>query len=290
MRYLLIITALLVTADTYGQVVKPGIVLSDVIVEDNRSASRTLSSKTQSMLSKTYKVTATAPLAVSLAATPGKINVINGMDTYAVTMVDLAYTVQLEGRPAATHTTAVRCKGTNESDLMRKIGVSVARDKKVREGVMSFIEDYLAQHLRSCTDVSTLIDKSLATGNIPMAYETTAYYATIAGCEEVAGTAEEKIVAKHGELMCQKTIAQAEILANSGDADKLGKAIDMLLLIPPTATCQDEALRVAQIVNTNALELSKSTGEKIITRVENRRGWTYPEWREYYQRNYSRGY
>lgn len=267
---------------------KPSIMIGTVSLEDNNWSSRELSSKTASLLKKNYYVSKKAPLQLDIAATPGKAYTINGMDTYTVSDVEVIYTVGLEGSKTESKKISVKVKGTNERDLQRKIGTTISRDKTIRTEIIAFIDQYAASNLSSCSNVTTIIDQQLNANEPELAYASLAYYDLAEGCSDLALKQENKILDAIATKTCKSLLHDAEIFANGATIRDLTRATDKLLMIPPNSPCQEDVIRISQLVSTNAKEIGTKSSNDINIRLNQRQTQTQAEWRQYYRTRYYR--
>lgn len=269
---------------------KPAIAINSASIEGNSYYGRDLMNTTKSALSKKFHVTKSALLKLDVVAIPGKMNTINGMDTYTISEVEVNYTISLLGRPNATKSVSVKCKATNEKEVLRKIGSTVSRDKATRTEILSFIDEYIASHLGTCDQVTQLIDQQLSRNEPEQAYPSIAYYDLAENCTEISAAQELKILDAISAKSCKAQVQQAEILANGASLRELTRATDKLLMVSPDSPCQEDVMRVAKLVSTNAKELSPDTISELNIKLENRQSFTREQWRQYYRNQYYKRY
>ena len=87
---------------------------------------------------------------------------------------------------------------------------------------------------------------------------------------------------------CKALTQDAEILANGATVRDLTKATDKLLLVAPESPCQEDVIRIAQLVSTNAKELGENSEGDILIKLEQRNTQTLSEWRQRYRSRYYR--
>ena len=287
-HYIILALCLGLSVNIIAQDSSPALSITKAEVEDNTYASRGLLSKLKSRLGKNYTMTEDAYFSLSSHVSFGDIHTINGMDTYITTDADITYTLSADGIPSETFNGTVKCKAKSERDLAGKIGSCIIRDSKHCEQLSTFIDAYMEKALGTCSKVTSAINKALQDNNTMTAYTMLSYYDNITGCETVKSSQEDAIVKKHEVLVCAKIVQDAEVLANSGSERSMGKAIDLLLLIPPGAPCAEDAIRISELVNTNATELSKYSADKIRDRIVIRNTMTNADWKQWYRTNYSK--
>lgn len=266
---------------------KPAIMIGDVTIEDNTYYERELSNKTATLLKKNYYVSTSAPLQLDIVATPGEATTINGMDTYTISQVEVAYTISLKGLQPESKTISVKVKGSNEGDLQRKIGTTISRDKTIRTELMTFIDEYVASMFSSCADVSAVIDQQL-TNDPESAFASIPYYNLFDDCAEIAQEKEKAILDAICAKVCQAKVQAAEILANGATIIDLTKATDKLLTVSADSPCQEDVFRISKLISANAKELETQSGNDIIIRLDQTQYQSQKEWRQSYRQQYYR--
>lgn len=267
---------------------KPAIMVGDVTVEGNNLVVRDLAIKTSSLLEKNFYVADKAALKLEVAAIPGKIHVINGMDSYTTSDVEVNYTIVLKGFKAQSKTITVKCKGKNERDLQRKIGTTILRNKKSRTTVIAFIDEYIASHLKDCATVTSIINQQIDENEPALSYASLAYYNLVEGCSDIAQEKENKILDAIAVKSCASLIQEAEILANGPTIAQLTKATNKLLLIGPDTPCQKDIIRISKRIADNAKNLDTQSSNNIHVKLEQTQAQSRAEWRQFYQHHYYR--
>ncbi len=265
---------------------KPAIMIGNVTIEGNDSEVRDLKSKTIALLRKDFYVTDKAALKLEVVATPGKAYTINGMDSYTTSDVEVKYTTSLKGIKSQSKIITVKCKGKNEQDLQRKIGVTILRNKKSRAEVITFVNEYIAAHLNGCSSVTSIIDQQINENELSSAYASLAYYDLVDGCSDIAQDKENKILDAIAVKNCKSLIQEAEILANGATVNQLTKATNKLLLLGPDTPCQKEIIRVSELISANAKELDTQSNSNIHVKLEQRQIQSRAEWQQYYRKHY----
>ncbi len=265
---------------------KPAITIGNVTVTDNNSIVRDLTLKTSTLLSKNFFVTENAALALAVVATPGKAYTINGMDSYTTSDVQVDYTIMLEGRESQTKTITVKCKSNRKKDLYRKIGTTILRDKKNREAVISFVEEYLTGHLSNCSAVTAIVDRQTNENEPARAYASLAYYDLAGGCPDIAQAKEDKILDAIAAKNCKSLVQEAEILANGATINQLTRATNKLLLIGPDTPCQPDIIRISELISSNAKALDTPSSTNINVKLEQSQSQDRAAWRQYYRKYY----
>lgn len=286
MKYILTLGFLFCSSFIFCQDSGPALSLGNINIEDDRYAAKSVKSKLTSRLKKDFSITEGAFFVLTTNATFGKMHVINGMDSYTTSEVVMTYKIDAEGVQSEDIDLVIKCKGKSEKDLKSKLGTSIIRDSKHYEKLEMFINSFMEKSLTNCSTVSTIVQKQLDENDYIKAYSLLSYYDMIQTCESEKEKMEEAIVNSHTEYACASIIQEAEILANSGNEYKMDKAINKLLLIPPNASCAKEAIRIAELVNKNALELGKTKATKMNDRIVIRNTMTQEDWRIWYRENY----
>jgi len=269
---------------------KPALEISQVHIEDDSYAARNVSSKLKSRLKKDFTIMYEAVLKLSVDAEFGEMYTINGMDTYTTTEAGIKYTLTGDNLPTKKLELDVKCKGSNERDLKKKLGTSIIRNSKHIDALNAFIKEYVEENLGSCSQISAIIDAKLAKNEISKAYGMMGYYDYLDSCEDAKSKSEQAIEDKHAQYACDSAIQRGTILANSGDMDDLNKAIDLLQMIPPDAPCAENAITVSELVSENAKELSKYNSEKINDRITILNTLNHSDWKSWYRKNYTKIY
>ncbi len=286
----LTIFILFASTTTYAQETKPSLSIHDVTIEDNTRAAKSIKGKLSKRLKKSYLVTDNGFLKLSAIVTLGDMHVINGMDTYTTTEATVDYAVSAPDLPSDKISLPLKVKGRNERDLVSKMGTSIIRDKKHITALTDFLEAYLKEHLKSCSQITSHINSSLTDKEIATAFSMLGYYDWIGGCEAEKSKAEKSIEEAHNQYVCDVLIQKCTILANSADLDDLNKAIDLLQMIPPEATCAEDAVKVSEKISENGTKLSANAAKKLQDRIVIINSHSQSDWRSWYRKNYTKVY
>lgn len=269
---------------------KPTLSVQEVVFEDNRSVSKDFKAKLESRLKNKFLITTRGLLQLSASISLGKMHTLNGMDTYTTTDAVIEYNIEGSTLPSEKISLSLKCKGKNEKDLVKKIGLTMARDRKHNESLNEFIHSYLKKHITSCSDVSKIIKNKLSKKDISSAVSVLGYYDWLGNCEEEKGKSDKAIMDKHSQYACDVTIQKSTILANSSNKADLNRAIDLLQMIPPDAPCAKEAIKVSELVSKNAKELNAVLSKQIHDKITIVNSVSESDWRVWYNKNYQRIY
>lgn len=82
-------------------------------------------------------------------------------------------------------------------------------------------------------------------------------------CKSNTQPLKEKITKSYEHTVCEKLLYEAKILINSGVEFQMNKAVGLLLQIPPSAACKDDAIKLSEELSAK-MNLSKANSEKLI--------------------------
>ena len=269
---------------------KPALSISEVSIEDDNYAAKSVVSKLTTRLKKDFTIIPQGVINLSATASFGEMHTINGMDTYTTTETDISYTISGENLPSKNMDLSLKSKGKNERDLKRKLGTSIIRDSKHIDALNTFIQEYIKENLGTCAQITSIIDAQLANNEIAKANGMIGYYDHIGSCETEKSKAEQAVEDQHVKYACDSAIQQATVLSNSGDIKDLNAAIDLLQIIPPDAPCAKEAISISEQVGKNAIELSKHSSAKLQDRITVMNTLSHSDWKHWYRKNYTKIY
>jgi len=72
-----------------------------------------------------------------------------------------------------------------------------------------------------------------------------------------------KLTKSYEQTVCEKLLYESKILINSGVEFQMNKAVGLLLQIPPSAACKDDAIKLSEELG-KKMNLSKANAEKLI--------------------------
>lgn len=273
-----------------AQNTKPSLSITEVTLDENTLAAKSISEKLKSRLKKDFQITNESFLHLSADVVPGESRTINGIESYTISTSEIIYAIKGDNLPADKLSLEVEVKGTNEKQLYRKMGTHLIRDRKHIDALKEFISAYLEKHISSCDQVSTIINKYLSKKELAKANSMVGYYEWIGDCETQLSKSEQSIEEKHTQYACDLVIQKSSILVNSPDINDLNNAIDLLQMVPPDAPCAEEAIKVSTQISESALKLNKAESQKIADRVVLINSTNTTDWRSWYRGNYSRIY
>lgn len=287
---LTVLTILVFTNVIYAQESKPSLAIQEITIEDNTRAAKSIKGKLSKRLKKDFTVADNGFLQLSSVVTLGDMHVINGMDTYTTSEASVDYAISAPNLPSDKISLPLKVKGKNERDLINKFGTSIIRDKKHMTALTDFLDAYLKENLTSCTQITGHINSSLADKDIAGAFGMLGYYDWMESCEDEKSKAEKSIEEGHNKYVCDVLIQKCSILANGADVNDLNQAIDLLQMIPPDASCAEEAIKVSEKVSENAAKLSAHSAKKLEDRIVIINSHSQSDWRSWYRKNYTKIY
>ncbi|MBK9581466.1 MAG: hypothetical protein IPO48_06015 [Saprospiraceae bacterium] len=82
-------------------------------------------------------------------------------------------------------------------------------------------------------------------------------------CKPSFQTKKAKLTKDYEKNVCDKLLYDAKIYINSGVEYQMNKAVGLLLQIPPSAECRNEAIKLAEELSTK-MNLTKANSEKLV--------------------------
>jgi len=82
-------------------------------------------------------------------------------------------------------------------------------------------------------------------------------------CKNELAKYKKSLIEKYESKTCEDMLYEAKILINSGNDFQMNKAVSLLLKIPPTAKCREEALKVSKELSEKKI-LNKNNSEKLL--------------------------
>ena len=274
-----------------AQTSNPALFIHEVNFEDNTRVENATLKQVKKRLAKNFQHQHSAFIRLNMDITLGKMHTINGMDTYTVSDTDITYTVgDKEFLKTEQLSMSIKVKGTNERELIQKVGTSIIRDREHCDQLITFIKSFMDKTLGDCNKLEQLVTASIDKGEQAEAYSLLGYFGRDEMCQTKRLAMEVQLINKHKTIICEETISKATILANSADEQKMSRAINMLLRIPPDAPCIGEALKISEKIGENTKTISQHKAEKIQERIVVQKEMNSESWRAWYLNDYYKNY
>ena len=100
-----------------------------------------------------------------------------------------------------------------------------------------------------CTAYKNALEKQVSKNDNSKAYRMVAVLKSNDLCQEALGEIQAKIESDYNKIQCDNTIYKCKVLIANGDRVSLSKATRMLLNIPPTVECREEALEIVTLLD-----------------------------------------
>ncbi len=274
-----------------AQTSSPALFIQEVNFEDKTRVENAISKQLKKRLAKNFQHQYSAYIRLKMNITLGKMHTINGMDTYTVSDAEITYTVgDKDFLKTEQLSLPIKVKGTNERELIQKVGTSIIRDREHCDKLINFVQTFINETLGDCNSLEQLVTATIKKGEQAEAYSLLGYFGTDEMCQAKRLAMEEQLINKHKTIICDETISKATILANSADEQKMSRAINMLLRIPPDAPCIDDALKISEKIGDNTKTISQHKAAKIQERIVVQKEMTSESWRNWYLNSYYKNY
>ena len=238
----------------------------NVPASDNRSAARDLHQVLNTGLKKDFNVHAQSLFSVSPYVTIGDSKLIEGMETYTYTEVEIEFIIGNKiNKETKKWNYKGRGKGRNSysavSDAMKKF----RSDKKGLKEFSKVIAEYIDKELNgNCSAFLAEAKAALELENIDQALLIISNIKEDDSCRSAIQILEKRIMEKQAQDVCEQQMQKIKIMVNSKQPLQLNRAVQYLLMIPPNAPCADEALQLSKKIGEHIDQQSGKTYELLV--------------------------
>jgi|GEM_PF-1092537 len=173
------------------------------------------------------------------------------------------------GKPDTTWSFSCNVKVKNKWEAYEKLSTAFIEDSKGLKNSLMVINRTLDHHYSvNCSSVVAEAEEYFRRKNLKEAYAK-AKKTEDSACGKEAKDLVARIENAYSDEFCGEVLPRIKILANSGVAYQMEKAIELLYRYPPKAKCSDEVQKVAQSVGEYISKLPQKQSVEISNILSN---------------------
>jgi len=154
--------------------------------------------------------------------------------------------------------------GKSENETDTEIFQKLENDQKFFESISEILSLFFKSSLMDCKKNLVKVDELQSSEKYKEALILLLRIEnSFAECKSSIQPLKEKIIKSYEHTVCEKLLYEAKILINSGVEFQMNKAVGLLLQIPPSAACKDDAIKLSEELSAK-MNLSKANSEKLI--------------------------
>lgn len=259
--------------------------VKSVNISKNASAGKIYQDCLNKILGDQYLLSKNALIWLEPFTGLSETKVIEGMDTYTFVTMETGFVLKNSLlNEEITWSTNIKGKGENESSAIANSMKSICSDKKIKSEIEQFINDYITQlSFSKCDQTIAAIKQFKADKHFDKALIALDYIGNDSLCTTSKNNLEAELLNEQKDYACDKIIQETSVMAHSGIAEQLNRAVYLLVKIPPEASCANEAVELAKVIGEKNEKLNVSAraqlDRQIIILNQNKQS----EWRNEYR-------
>ncbi|MBK9253918.1 MAG: hypothetical protein IPM42_00370 [Saprospiraceae bacterium] len=158
---------------------------------------------------------------------------------------------------------SIEVAGKNENELDGEVIRQFIKDQKMISSISTLLNEYFGEFMSNIPNLITKIREIEILKDIQQAMQMTyKLEATLESPNPELLALRKELKEKYDKQVCEKSLYEAQILINSGVEYQMNRAVNLLLQIPPSATCKTEALKLSEDLFTK-MKITSINREKL---------------------------